>query len=128
MTSDWNQYPIYVPAEHVNEDRMEHWQVIDWCVSNLSGSTTNTMFLSMDDVYMLTYNSQVLHIINEENGGMLESGEDDWIFSQNIKHRVLRRLLDLSPSISGREREVVADIIKLLELAIRTKKNIYFIF
>ncbi|SKA40266.1 hypothetical protein SAMN04488128_105157 [Chitinophaga eiseniae] len=122
------KYPIYVPEEHVNEDEMEHWEVIDWCVNNLSDSTTNAMFLILDDVYMLTYNSQVLNIINEENNGMLESAEDDWIFSQEVKNNVLGRLLELRVYVSGREKEIVEGIVKLLELAIRTKKNVYFIF
>jgi hypothetical protein len=63
-----NLYPIYVPGESINEDKLEHSEMIDWCVNNLSNSSTNAVFLSLEDVYMITYNSQVLDIINEENG------------------------------------------------------------
>lgn len=121
-------YSIYVPGESIDEDKLEHSEVIDWCVNNLSNSSTNAVFLSLEDVYMITYNCQVLDIINKENGGMLQSGEDDWIISQDVKNKVLNRLLVLKQTMGGREKEIVEGIIMLLELAIRTRKNIYFIF
>lgn len=58
---------------------------------------------------------------------MLQPGEDDWIISQDVKSKVLNRLLVLKETIAGREKEIVERIIMLLELAIRTKK-IFILF
>ncbi|HEU4553600.1 MAG TPA: hypothetical protein VFS25_12220 [Chitinophaga sp.] len=123
------KYPIYVPFEYINEDLMEHGDVITWCNENLSESSSNALFLSLDDIYILQYNSEVLDIINEENGGMLQAGEDDWILSTEVKLRIFKRLKKYAETIEdGREKDILEGLLRLLDISIRTKKNIYFIF
>ncbi len=120
-------YPVFTPEENINADQIEHSEVIDWCYKNQSHS--NVLILDLADIYLLQEKSKVLDIINEENDGMLQVGEDDWIISSDVKLKVQARLNSYAKTLqNGKEKEIVESLLKLLEISIVNKKNLYFIF
>jgi hypothetical protein len=122
-------YPIFVPPEHIKEGDMEHYAVVDWCYEHLSDSTTNALILTLEDIYLLQYKSEILDIINEENDSMLMAFEDDWIYSPEVKLKILVRLKEYQRKISiERVKSIAHDLIKLLEVSIQTNGNMYFLF
>jgi hypothetical protein len=85
--------------------------------------------LTINDVYLLQYRSEVLDIINEENNSMLQEGEDDWVFAQEIKLRIRQKLFEYKSNIKDeREKDIIEYLLKLLEISIITNKSLYFIF
>lgn len=122
-------YPVFVPFETINEDEMEHGDLIEWCYENLKPGSKNALYLSEDEVYLLQYHSKILDIINDESGGMLQAGEDDWIISEEIKRNVIEKLERYEPEENDiRVKELLKEIMRLLNLSLRTGRNIYFIF
>lgn len=120
-------YLIFVPDNDINEKDAEYSAVIEWVYNNLSHS--NVMILSLDDVYYLEHQSEMLDIINEENHSMLREGEDDWIISNEEKLRIKRRLLRYEINIRNkREKEIVTQLLLLLDRAIENDKYLYFRF
>jgi hypothetical protein len=120
-------YLIFVPEKDVDEDAVEYSGVVEWCYKNLSHP--NVIVLTLDDVYLLQYRSEVLDIINEENNSMLQEGEDDWVLHQEVKSRIQQKLLEYKNNIKDkREKDIVEYLLKLLEISIGTNKSLYFIF
>ena len=120
-------YPIFVPDESINEDEVEHTDVIQWCYNNLSHQ--NVLVLGLDDLSLIQFKSKVLDIINSENDSMLQIGEDDWIISQNVKENIKKELTHYIKTIcSNREKAIIESILILLDISIKTNKNLYFIF
>ncbi len=118
---------VFVPAEHLDEDVLEHYDVVNWAVTHLAHP--NVVVLTEDDVYLLDYQSEVLTIVNEENGGMLQMFEDDWVIERDkltrIQHRLAHYARGLPP---GRVQQITHDVLRLAETALRTNKYLYFNF
>lgn len=118
---------IFVPPEYLHEDEVEHSTVVDWAVAHLDHP--NVVMLTEDEVYRLDYNSQVLAIVNEENDGMLQWGEDDWVIERDqlarIQHRLTYYARGLAP---GRVQQIAYEVLRLADIAQRTNKYLYFNF
>ena len=118
---------VFVPAEHVDELQEEHAVVIEWALSHWQHP--NVLVLTEEDVYLLQYHSKVLAIINQENDSMLQWGENDWIIDRQTKERLQHRLEQYAQkSPTGREQQIVNELQRLLAIAQRTDKHLYFNF
>lgn len=118
-------YVIFVLDSNLEENNLEYSQVIDWCYENLSNP--NVMVLNEDDVYFIQYKTLILDIINEENESMIQEGEDDWIFSEQVKQSIKKRLeLYRNEDLCKRELDILNSLIDLINISILTKKNLYF--
>lgn len=118
-------YPIFVPEKNVDDS--EYSNAIKWCYDNLTHQ--NVIVLTSEDVYLLQYKSEVFDIINEENDGMLQMGEDDWIFSEKVKTNIYKKLNDyIKETQDARVKEIVTSLLSLIETSVKTNKNLYFLF
>lgn len=121
------EYLIFVPESNMDEDVVGYSAIINWCYENLSHS--NVMRLTADDVYYLGYTSKVLDIINEENSSMIGAFEDDSIILNEVKIRIKRKLLVYEMKIkNNREKEIVKELLRLIDISIETNRNLYFWF
>lgn len=117
--------PIFVTDDSVDDDN--HSEVIDWCYANLNHK--NVFIISSSDLYYLIYESQILDIINDENNSMLGEAEDDWIIENEIKLRIKTRLSDYVNLVTNkRELEMLESILRLIDVSIEMKRNLYFHF
>jgi len=118
---------IFVPPEHVDEDVVEHSAVVAWALAHLNHP--NVVVLTEEEVYQLDYDSQVLAIVNEENDGMLQWGEDDWVIERGrltrIRHRLAHYAQGLAP---GRVQQITHEVLRLADIAQNTNKYLYFNF
>jgi hypothetical protein len=120
-------YLIFVLDDSLDENDLGYSGAVEWVYKNLQHS--NIFILDISDVYLLQYHSKVFDIINEENQSMLQEGEDDWIVSQDVKKKILSKLLTYLQEIKdNRLVEIVSELIRLLKLSIDTGKNLYFKF
>jgi hypothetical protein len=118
---------VFVPPEHLDELQEEHAVVIEWALSHWHHP--NVLVLTEEDVYLLQYQSQVLDIINQENDSMLQWGEDDWVIDRQTKGRLQHRLAQYAQKLpASREQQIVNDLLRLLAIAQRTNKYLYFNF
>ncbi len=120
-------YLVFVPDENIDESRSEYSDVIAWSYKNLSSQ--NVLSLNLEEIYYIQENSEIFDIINEENGSMLQVGEDDWIFSNEIKINIQKKLNVYKKKVlSERTQKIIQDLLLLLNISIRTNKNLYFVF
>ena len=120
-------YLVFVPDLFELKDQDDYSEVVDWAIMNLD--SRNVLRLSEDDIYNFEYNTIVLDIINEENSGMLQMGEDDWIISDEIKQRILLQLQNYVKSLPENDiKRLTLEIIRLFTVAVERKANIYFLF
>lgn len=124
-----DQFPIFVPASFIDEAEMDYYEIIDWCWENLRESSANALFLTLEDIYFLQENSRIFDVINEESDSMIGPHEDSSIHSQEIKRKIIERLLLYGRCYSeGRVRKLFERILNMFQLAIDTDKGIYFRF
>lgn len=122
-----DRYWIFVSPVEIDESTAEYAEVIEWSLKNLGSS--NVLVLTSEDVYDLDYKSKVLDIINEENGSMLQWGENDWIFDRDVKLKIRERLYDYIMTMTDmRLKEIALKILDLLDLSISTERNLYVNF
>lgn len=120
-------YLIFVPEKEIDENALGYSRVIEWAYKDLLHS--NILVLTLEDVYLLQYESRVLDIINEENDSMLQVGEDDWVISQDVKIRIRERLLKYYKNIkNNRVLEIVNSLLNIINVSIDTDKCLYFHF
>ena len=120
-------YPICVPNEDVDEQEAEYSDVIEWCYGHLSHR--NVLVLQEEDVYFLQHNTSVFDIINNDDNTWVEMGEDDWIISKETKKRIQKELKSYCKKISNeRTKTLINSLLELLEISLRTNKNLYFLF
>ncbi|KAA2243458.1 hypothetical protein F0L74_13260 [Chitinophaga agrisoli] len=126
-TINEHMYPVFVAPANFDEEQENFYEkAINWM--NENRSHPNVLLLSQKDVYILNAGAS-LDIINEEIDGMLGPGEDDWIVSPEEKLRVFERLSSYVETISsGREKEILQDMLRLLGIAIKTNKIMYITF
>lgn len=118
---------MFVPSTDIDEDKLQHNEVIDWSLNNLSHP--NVVTLSEDDVYFLDYETKALDIINKENNSMLQWGEDDWIIEMEVKLKIQHQLNNYLQKLPiGRAKELVQKIISLVNISIKSERNLYFNF
>jgi hypothetical protein len=121
------EYLIFVPESNMDEDVVGYSAIINWCYENLSHP--NLMRLTADDVYYLGYTTKVLDIINEENNSMIGAFEDDAIILNDVKIRIKRKLLAYEMKIkNNRGKEIVKELLRLIDVSIETNRNLYFWF
>ncbi len=119
------RFVIFVPEEKVNES--EYSYVIEWAYNHIQHP--NVLSLSEEDVYFIQYKTEILDIVNKENDGMLQMGENDWIIFDDIKKQVQLKLENYNTLVTdNRINYLIRGIIQLLQKSINTKKNIYFNF
>ncbi|RAJ05273.1 hypothetical protein LX64_02428 [Chitinophaga skermanii] len=121
-------YPIFVPLEHIDEEFLSFYEVTDWCRENLKENSPNAYWLTQEDIHLITNRSHILHIINEESGSQLSEGNGGYIINPEVKQQISERLYFAKERFVGRELEIVAQLVKMFDVAIKTKKNIYFCF
>jgi hypothetical protein len=119
-------YLIFVPEKGVDENALGYSGVTEWDYKNLLHS--NILVLTLEDVYLLQYESEVLNIINEENDSMLQVGEDDWVISQEIKIRIREKLLEYKNIKNNKVLEIVNSLLNIINVSIDTNKCLYFHF
>ncbi|WP_162303712.1 hypothetical protein [Hymenobacter sediminis] len=56
---------VFVPAEHLCEEQLEHQALVEWAVAHVTHPSV--VVLTEDDVYLLHYHSEVLDIVNTVN-------------------------------------------------------------
>lgn len=121
------EYLIFVPEGNMDEDVVGYSAIINWCYENLSHP--NLMRLTADDVYYLGYTTKVLDIINEENNSMIGAFEDDAIILNEVKIRIKSKLLAYEMKIkNNRGKEIVRELLRLIDVSIETNRNLYFWF
>ena len=126
MSNMERKYLIFVPDTDVDEDELEYSEIVNWAYDNLHHS--NVMLIDLDDIYKLQYKSEVFDIINNENHGMLQAGEDDWVISSDIKIRIKDKLSNYVKNVQNNDlMSIILRLINLLEISIQTGKNLYFI-
>lgn len=118
---------VFVPAEHLDENRMEYSAVVDWALTHFDHP--NVLVLTEEDVYRLQYQSTVFDIVNEENDSMLGWGENDWVTDrvklERLQHRLEQYSQELGP---GRVQQITQAVRGLAATALRTNKCLYFNF
>jgi hypothetical protein len=121
------RYPIFVPTEDIDEQKTDYYELVDWGYKHLSHP--NVLSVYKDDIYMFQKAGGILEIVNEENDSMIGDAEDDVIGSGSVKLNILVRLSNYYETLkAGREKELLYELLRLLDIAIKTKKGIYFRF
>ncbi len=116
---------IFVPES--NSCIEEYSSALNWLYDNPMHK--NVMRLTEDEIMLLQYQSNFFYIINEENNGFLENGEDDWIFDEQVKKIIFERLsLEFKENLPLRVRELLIKIIELIKISMKSKTHIYFVF
>lgn len=120
-------YLIFVPTEDVDEHTTDYHELHCW--GNTRESHPNVLSVYMSDIYVLQKEDGILNIINQENDSMIGDGEDDDITSAEVKLNILVRLSNYYETLQhGKEKELLDEILRLLDISIRTKKAMYFRF
>lgn len=122
-----HRFVIAVTPDHLDDDSDGYFEIKEWFMNN--PSIGNVLELTEYQVNNLQYFCETLNIINDHLGSMIEVGEDDWIIENEVKSKIKSSLEANLESISNSElADLNRKIIDLLELSIRKRKNIYFMF
>lgn len=114
-------FTIFITDDSVNEDFLEHYEVVQWSYKNLNHPYV--ISVTKDDIYQLG-NIGLLDIISDLNESLLGDGEDDWIIDNSIKQSILDQINLKKYS----EKKIIDRLKYLLTLSIQKNKNIYFHF
>lgn len=123
---------ICVPEVHFGDDGIEFYEVVKWIRNNRDHP--DGLYITVEDICFLDYETEVLDIINEESDNMLGYREDAWIIDEEDKLRIQNRLniylAEGLPDNDFRQKteSLIQSILRLLELSIKTKRYMYFQF
>ena len=120
------KFLISVLDNFLNENDYDYSEIIKWSYDN--SLSPNVIVLSLKEIQILE-RGESLNIINEENNSIIGFYEDGWIDSEGVKKRVLEKLENYLIKIKSlKERKLVNEIIRLLNISLERRKNIYFLF
>ncbi|MBU2711369.1 DMP12 family DNA mimic protein [Zooshikella harenae] len=116
-----DKYTIFVTDSSIDENAVEHHEVIQWSYNNLNHP--NVIAVTSEQIYYLT-ETGILDVISELNDSLLGEGEDDWVIENDVKVAILERLKSDFKS----EDVLLKKLKELFEYSIRNSRNIYFHF
>lgn len=118
-------FAIFVLPPNLDETSMEYSDAIRWAFDNINSDYV--LKVTLEDIYLLS--QKALDFVNDANDSMIGPFEDDWIFSQEVKNTVLKKLRKYFLQLpNGREKSLLGEINRLIQKSIEIEHHIYFKF